>query len=251
VRIAIVFGLAGAFAIYAAATWLRADEPKVEAAPAAAPPSAASAQPSPPAALPAAAPEAPVADEAVAADTPAKAAAARRAAARAQAAGVDMVIAPEQVAQAPLPVLELRVTSEPSGATVRMDEQRIGVTPLSFDWRHARARVGGDLVIDLELPGHRAKTVRRKIEAPKMNVYAVLEPFEAPPPPPSAAPPAPPEPSAVVAEEEGSAEGGDEEVLEIRPIELGGDGTAQDDTEEEEDVEDGEEPVLPNPFRAE
>jgi serine/threonine-protein kinase len=241
-RAALGFGLVGVGAIYAGIAWTRMEDaqPKL---PSATPPISIPATPAPAPVLPAAVPTEMPADET---KKPA-------AAPRARAQAVDMVFAPEGD-DAVLPVLKLRVTSEPEGALVRLQGQRIGVTPLAFDWRHARARVGGELAIELELAGHAPKTIRRKIEANTMQVFAALEPLADSPAEPAAAEPAPLPVPPASAEEASEAEEGDA-VLEIKPIELAGEAEAdgEDEPAAENEAEEEEEApnVLPNPFRDE
>jgi serine/threonine-protein kinase len=238
-RAAVTFGLIGVAAIYAGIAWTRMEDVKPQTA-SAPPPSSAPAAPAPAPVLPAAVPSAAPADEA---DKPAPPP-------RPRAQAVDMVFEAEGDGAA-LPILKLRVTSEPEGATVRLLGQRIGVTPLAFDWRHARARVGGELAIELELADHAPKTIRRKIEANTMQVFAALEPLaEEPAEPPGGTAPSPPPPDTAEAPE---AEERDA-ILEIKPIELAGEAEpeAEEPAVENEAEEEDEAPnVLPNPFRDE
>jgi hypothetical protein len=167
-----------------------------------------------------------------------------------------MVIAPDQADGPAIPVLELRVASQPAGAAVFIQMQRIGVTPLEYDWRSAQARVGGELTLVLEHPGFAPRTIRRKIEASKMNVSAVLQPLEpeqpAEPPPPAAPPPAAEPPPAAAAADPSSAapvEADDDEVLQIRPVRLGEEPAGDPDEEAEAEEEDDAPEIEPNPFR--
>jgi serine/threonine-protein kinase len=249
-RAAVVFGVIGAGALYGAIAWSRSSdaEPALAPAPVAPAPIAAPAAPSEPTLPAAAVAEPPAAREPRARDA------------------VDMVIAPDQAGTTALsgttapalrggpsmPALKLRVASQPAGAVVFIQMQRIGVTPLEYDWRSAQARIGGELTLVLEYPGFAAKTIRRRIEAAKMDVSAVLQPLrpveparaEEPPPPAAEPPPAPSpseEPSAEAVE---AAEGEDEEVLQIRPVRIGEGSRDEDDAQDEAPPE-----IEPNPFR--
>ncbi len=75
-----------------------------------------------------------------------------------------------------MPSVHVKVTSEPSGATVLLGGQRMGTTPASFEWRDPQARLGGQLVLVVKKSGYPTETVRRSIDRAEINVEVSLDP---------------------------------------------------------------------------
>jgi hypothetical protein len=84
----------------------------------------------------------------------------------------DMVFEADEM----LPSLALDVSSEPIGASVWLGGERIGITPMTFDWRHADAAVGRELVLVLKLPGFETKTLKQAITGPALTLSTTLAP---------------------------------------------------------------------------
>jgi predicted Ser/Thr protein kinase len=118
----------------------------------------------------------------------------------------DMVIAPSEVADTPLPSVRLRVQSEPSGAAVLVQGQRMGTTPVSFVWHDRQAHLGGQLAVELRLPGYAPYMTLRTVDGEELELSATLAPSNDEPsvapaaavhaPAPAPAPSAPASPTA-------------------------------------------------------
>lgn len=77
-------------------------------------------------------------------------------------------------AGAEVPAIHVHVVSQPPGATVLLDGKRIGTTPASFEWRDARAHVGGQIALVVRKPGYVAAPVRQAIDGAEVNVDVTL-----------------------------------------------------------------------------
>jgi serine/threonine-protein kinase len=151
------------------------------------------------------------------------------------AATPNMVITPEEAANNVAPRVTLKVSSEPSGASVIVHGKSLGTTPLSFDLRDSQAKPGAQLVLLLKREGYLPYTIKRTIDAAELELSARLEPVpsELPPAPPSNEPHATEAPQRAIS---GAATEG--QVLKITPAEREiGPQQAQDepDTEQPED----------------
>jgi hypothetical protein len=93
-----------------------------------------------------------------------------------------MVITPEEAAAAGPPSVQLRVNSDPPGATVLIRGKLMGVTPASFEWRDPQAKPGATLVLQLKRDGYQTYTLKHPIDARELELAATLEPVPAPAP---------------------------------------------------------------------
>jgi hypothetical protein len=101
-----------------------------------------------------------------------------------------MVIAEDETESPSMPTVRLRVRSDPPGAVVLVQRQRMGMTPVSFEFRDPQAKIGGQLSIDLRLPGYAPYTVMRTVDAFEMEIDATLEELDNEPAPSASKPPA-------------------------------------------------------------
>ncbi|MGD8859222.1 MAG: serine/threonine-protein kinase [Myxococcales bacterium] len=98
----------------------------------------------------------------------------------------DMVIEPEPESEPqpkaaakesePLPKVMIEARSVPTGALVIIRGQRMGRTPITFEWESEHAAQGKLLTARLRLEGHEPAVVRQRIEGEDLVVDAVLEP---------------------------------------------------------------------------
>jgi serine/threonine-protein kinase len=96
----------------------------------------------------------------------------------------DMVIEPEPDPQPsttaqesePLPKVTIEARSVPTGALVIIRGQRMGRTPITFEWESEHAAQGNLLTARFRLEGHEPAVVRQRIEGEELVVDAVLEP---------------------------------------------------------------------------
>ena len=86
----------------------------------------------------------------------------------------DMVFEADEMT----PSVALDVTSEPPGASVWLNGDRIGVTPMQYSYRHADAVVGREVTLVLKLSGYTSKTLKQAITGPELAFDAALEPVE-------------------------------------------------------------------------
>jgi tRNA A-37 threonylcarbamoyl transferase component Bud32 len=85
----------------------------------------------------------------------------------------DMVFEADEMT----PSVDFEVSSEPPGASVWLNGDRIGVTPMKHTHRHADATIGSELTLVLKLPGHDAKTLKQTITGPMLTLSAELDPI--------------------------------------------------------------------------
>jgi hypothetical protein len=143
-----------------------------------------------------------------------------------------MVFTPEEAANDALPRVQLRVSSEPPGASVLLRGKWIGTTPLSFEWRDAHAQHGAPLVVQLKREGYAPYTIKRTIDATDIDLSATLEPA------PRAIEPKQPDvdPGALQARAPMEANGAEAPVLKITPAK------PENEAEPQADEPDNEEP---------
>jgi hypothetical protein len=77
---------------------------------------------------------------------------------------------------ADLPAITVTARTTPPGAAVWVRGTRMGITPLTFRFQDASAKVGGTLTMALRLAGHENETVRHTITGDSAVIDTVLEP---------------------------------------------------------------------------